>query len=81
MNGARQSSAWRQALAPRRGRLLSYFKRPGFRHEPRVCASSSLYGRPAAGNPYDYFGKIDKEMVVFLQNVADQTVRKSHGQP
>jgi len=40
-----------------------------------------LYGRPAAGNPYDYFGKIDKEMVVFLQNVADQTVRKSHGQP
>jgi hypothetical protein len=37
---------------------------------------ASLYGKPVAGNPYDYYENIDKEMVAFLQSIADQTVRK-----
>jgi len=40
---------------------------------------ASLYGQSPIGNPYDYFGKIDKEMVAFLQKVADETVRKFFG--
>ena len=42
---------------------------------------ASLYGRPVSGNPYDYYGKIDKETVAFLQDVADTTVRKFYGLP
>jgi len=40
---------------------------------------ASLYGQSAVGNPYDYFGKIDKETAAFLQKVADKTVRKFYG--
>ena len=42
---------------------------------------ASLYGKSPVGNPYDYYGKIDKDMAGFLQNVADQTVRKFYGRP
>lgn len=40
---------------------------------------ASLYGQSPVGNPYDYFGKIDKETVTFLQKVADKTVQKFYG--
>ncbi len=40
---------------------------------------ASLYGRSPVGNPYDYYGKIDKEMLTFLQKVANTTVRKFYG--
>jgi len=40
---------------------------------------ASLYGRSPVGNPYDYYGKIDKETVTFLQKVADKTVRNFYG--
>lgn len=39
----------------------------------------SLYGKSPVGNSYDYNGKVDKETVVFLQKVADETVRKFYG--
>lgn len=35
----------------------------------------SLYGKSAAGNPYDYFGALDKDTKEFVQKVADETVR------
>jgi len=41
---------------------------------------ASLYGKSPVGNPYDYYGKIDKDTAAFLQAVADQTVRKFYGQ-
>jgi hypothetical protein len=34
---------------------------------------------PASGNPYDYYGQIDKETAAFLQKVADDTVAKFLG--
>lgn len=40
---------------------------------------ASLYGKSPVGNPYDYYGKVDKEMATFLQKVADETVRKFYG--
>jgi hypothetical protein len=40
----------------------------------------SLYGVSPVGNSYDYFGKIDKDMAGFLQNVAHETVQKFYGQ-
>ena len=40
---------------------------------------ASLYGQSPVGNPYDYFGKIDKETLSFLQKVADDTVKKFYG--
>lgn len=40
---------------------------------------ASLYGKSPVGNPYDYFGKVDKESAEFLQRVADKTVRKFYG--
>jgi len=35
----------------------------------------SLYGKSAVGNPYDYFGALDKDTKEFVQKVADETVR------
>jgi hypothetical protein len=40
---------------------------------------ASLYGRSPVGNPYDYFGAIDKDTRAFVQKVADETVRKFYG--
>lgn len=40
---------------------------------------ASVYGKPALGNTYDYFGKISKEDAAFLQQVADDTVKKFFG--
>ena len=37
---------------------------------------ASVYGRSPVGNPYDYFGRIDKETAAFLQQVAADTVKK-----
>jgi hypothetical protein len=42
---------------------------------------ASLYNASPVGNPYDYYGKIDKETAAFLQKVADKTVRAFYGQP
>jgi len=39
----------------------------------------SLYGKSAVGNPYDYFGALDKDTKTFVQRVADETVRKFYG--
>ena len=36
---------------------------------------AALYGRSPVGNPYDYYGKIDRETAAFLQQVAEDTVR------
>lgn len=40
---------------------------------------ASLYGQSPVGNPYDYFGKIGKDDLAFLQQVADDTVKKFYG--
>jgi hypothetical protein len=40
---------------------------------------ASLYGQSPVGNPYDYFGKLDKADVTFLQQVAWDTVQKFYG--
>ena len=37
---------------------------------------ASLYERSPVGNPYDYFGAVDADTRVFVQKVADETVRK-----
>lgn len=37
---------------------------------------ASIYGVSPVGNSYDYFGAIDPETVLFLQNVAQDTVAK-----
>ena len=37
---------------------------------------ASLYERSPIGNPYDYFGALDKDTKAFVQKVADETVRK-----
>jgi hypothetical protein len=42
---------------------------------------ASLYDRSPVGNPYDYYGAIDKDTALFLQKVADKTVRTFYGQP
>ncbi|MGH6621729.1 MAG: DUF4886 domain-containing protein [Alphaproteobacteria bacterium] len=42
---------------------------------------ASLYDRSPVGNPYDYYGAIDKDTALFLQKVADKTVRGFYGQP
>lgn len=40
---------------------------------------ASIYGRSPVGNSYDYFGRIDKQDAAFLQQVAEDTVRKFYG--
>lgn len=40
---------------------------------------NSLYGRTTEGNPYDYFGALDKDTASFVQRIADETVRKFYG--
>jgi hypothetical protein len=40
---------------------------------------ASLYGKSPVGNSYDYYGKIDKNTAAFLQQVAEDTVRKFYG--
>ena len=42
-------------------------------------AYASLYGKSPVGNSYDYYGRVDKETAVFLQKVADETVRTFYG--
>ena len=36
-------------------------------------------GKSPVGNPYDYFGALDKDTKLFVQKVADQTVQKFFG--
>lgn len=36
---------------------------------------AALYGRSPVGNPYDYYGRIDRDTATFLQQVAEDTVR------
>ncbi len=40
---------------------------------------ATLYGKSPVGNPYDYYGRIDKETAAFLQQVAADTVKKFQG--
>ena len=40
---------------------------------------ASLYDRSPVGNPYDYFGALDKDTREFVQKVAYETVRKFYG--
>lgn len=40
---------------------------------------AALYGKSPVGNPYDYYGKIDKDTAAFLQQVAEDTVRSFYG--
>lgn len=40
---------------------------------------ASLYGKSPVGNPYDYFGKVDKETAAFLQRISWETVQKFYG--
>jgi hypothetical protein len=40
---------------------------------------ASVYGQSPVGNSYDYYGNIDKNMAVFLQQVAQDTVSKFYG--
>lgn len=40
---------------------------------------ATLYERSPVGNPYDYFGAIDKDTLAFVQKIADETVRKFFG--
>jgi len=40
---------------------------------------ASIYGKSPVGNSYDYFGAIDKDTAAFLQQVAQDTVRKFYG--
>lgn len=40
---------------------------------------ASLHGKSPVGNPYDYFGKVDKATAAFLQQVAWDTVTKFYG--
>ena len=42
---------------------------------------ASLYDRSPVGNPYDFFGAIDKDTKAFLQTVAQQTVAKFFSRP
>lgn len=41
---------------------------------------AALYGKPASGNGYDYYGAIDKDTAAFLQRVADDTIAAFYGQ-
>jgi hypothetical protein len=40
---------------------------------------ASLYDRTPVGNPYDYFGALDKDTKEFVQKVAYETARKFYG--
>jgi hypothetical protein len=40
---------------------------------------ASIYGKSPVGNSYDYFGKIDRDTAAFLQQVAEDTMRKFYG--
>ena len=40
---------------------------------------ASVYGKSPVGNSYDYFGKVDKDSAAFLQQVAEDTVKKFYG--
>jgi hypothetical protein len=42
---------------------------------------ASVYGKSPVGNKYDYFGKIDREMAAFLQQVAADTVKTFYARP
>lgn len=40
---------------------------------------ASVYGKSPVGNAYDYYGRISKEDAAFLQQVAEDTVKKFFG--
>lgn len=40
---------------------------------------ASLYGKSPVGNAYDYFGAVDKDSAAYLQQVAEDTVKKFYG--
>jgi len=40
---------------------------------------ASIFGKSPVGNSYDYYGEIEKEIAAFLQQVAEDTVKKFYG--
>ena len=46
-----------------------------FRIRATPCIPDRL-GKSPIGNPFDYFGPLDKHTRAFVQKVADETVRK-----
>ncbi|MDP1672955.1 MAG: hypothetical protein Q8L65_07545 [Burkholderiales bacterium] len=40
---------------------------------------ASVYGKSPVGNQYDYYGKVSREDAAFLQQIADDTVKKFFG--
>ena len=40
---------------------------------------ASIYGRSPVGNSYDYFGALDPETRLFVQTIAEETVKKFYG--
>lgn len=40
---------------------------------------ATVYNKPCSGNSYDYYGKVPKDDAAFLQQVADDTVKKFFG--
>ncbi len=40
---------------------------------------ASVYGRSPVGNSYDYFGALDPDTKLFVQTVAEETVKKFYG--
>jgi hypothetical protein len=40
---------------------------------------ASVYGKSPVGNAYDYFGRVSREDAAFLQQVAEDTVKKFFG--
>lgn len=42
---------------------------------------ASLYGKSPIGNPYDYYGAVDKDTAAYLQKVAETTVKKFYKLP
>jgi len=42
---------------------------------------AAVYGKPCAGNTYDYYSAIDMDTASFLQKVAAATVKKFYALP
>jgi hypothetical protein len=71
----------------------AYRQRPGIKlqvydgNHPSVAGQylaacvvyASLYDRSPIGNPYDYFGVLDKDTTALLQKVAYETTKKFYG--
>ena len=50
---------------------------------PSIALSQALPAplvkKSPVGNPYDYFGALDRDTRAFVQKIADETVRRFYG--